>query len=429
MLALLFIPVSVKFIDKPLNISLIRFLYYSMMVTILVLNRKHLRLIKKFPLTKAFLFLLACLLVVGLADPRLNLFVKIARPSKYFIENYFIAIVAFICVGEEKHVHKVLNVLIGAFIVLTFYGIYNYLALKNPYQDMISKTFDVHNISEEYIWRGDRTRVSSFFYHPMLFGLYLSIMGLFLSLEMLEKKTVFRGLPRFLIAGLFVLVVLNLLLVNSRTAQLSFLLGLFLFLTGYFILQKKPGKIFLVAITFIAVIQIPVMSKTGERLIDIVYSGGESVQGSSLEMRRIQLIESYMIFLKSPITGSGLQYINENLGWEDRKYGRINTGGLGGFESFLFELLIEQGIVGLIGHVVLFALLAVFHLKNIIRIREKRVKLFILMNLSVIAGYILFIFGTGELNSMPIFFIMMGLSISYQMFHLNSQVQVKSTGS
>lgn len=426
LLSLIFIPISVKFFDAPLDFSLVRFFNYVLLFSLLIENKISATSVKRFPLFKSFLVLLGCLIVVGLTDERLNIFLKIARPTKYFIENYFLTIMAFMCIKEEKHVFKVLNVLIGASIVVTCYGLYNYIILKNPYQDVISKTYDVHNISDEYIWRGDRTRISSFFYHPMLYGLYLSIIGLMLFLEMIEKRTIFKKVPRFLIVALLMVVILNLLLVNSRTAQLSFLLGLFLFLSGYFSYQKKVSKLMLVVAVFFAAIQIPIFTQTGERLLDIIYSGGTSVQGSSLEMRQIQLFESYMIFQKSPATGNGLRYINENLGWEDRKYGRIDTGGLGGFESFLFELLIEQGIVGLAGHLLLFITLAVFHLKNMIRIKDKKAKCFILMHLSLIAGYMLFIFGTGELNSMPLFFILMGISVKYQTLRLNPHTQVKT---
>ncbi len=415
--AILFIPFTVKFFIVPLPV--IKVLLYALLLGFYLQNKNITQMIKKFPLFKSYAFLFGCLILIGVFDNRLEITQKISRPLIYFLENYFLAFLVYYSIQNEKQIKQIYNLLLNAFLIMSIYGLFNFITVSNPFQDYISEIYSTRNIADVYFWRGDRTRISSFVYHPILYGLYLSIVGLYLVFALSEKTTIVGKTNRVTIISLFILVLSNLILTNSRTPQMVFAIGIFIFFGSYIFNRKNFVKLFVILLLFIASFQIPVVSETGTRILDIFTTGGESVEGSSIMMRQRQLLATFVLFNKSPIFGNGFKYIGEDLGWatsEEERGG--DTGDLGGFESFLFELLIEQGLIGIVGNTVFFLALVGYHLKNYKFFTERIPKGFVLLNIAIIFGYLAFIVGTGELHSMPFFFIIMGISLKYQQIKL-----------
>lgn len=83
-------------------------------------------------------------------------------------------------------------------------------------------------------------------------------------------------------------------------------------------------------------------------------------QGSSISLRLDQLYFSYTQFQKSPILGNGQGYIGQEV-LERNAYGdRVFNHEIGGLESIVFKMMIENGAVGLFTYYLLFIYLGVW---------------------------------------------------------------------
>ena len=100
------------------------------------------------------------------------------------------------------------------------------------------------------------------------------------------------------------------------------------------------------------------------------------------------------LFKKSPIVGNGLFYFVEVLGWDaqNRPYGGIFDQ-IQGLESYLFNLMIEQGVFGII----LAILLSPHYF--IIMLKTKTDNQLASLGLSYVVLFLAFSMATGELGS------------------------------
>ena len=131
---------------------------------------------------------------------------------------------------------------------------------------------------------------------------------------------------------------------------------------------------------------------------------------SSIEMREAQLAASIAVFNLSPIHGNGFEYISENLGFTRDKDTRTSDSDFAGFESYAYVLLIEQGLCGIVGNAVFFASLLFFQLRLYKKVTPFGKKL-IVLNISILLTFLLFIFGTGDIGTFLFMNAIMGMNL------------------
>lgn len=419
---LLMIPPGVTLGGKPLS----WFIILSLIIGLLV-NTNDFRKLKYIPLKKTIIFFCCCLCIVGLFDNRISIPQKIIRPILYFYENVLPCILVYIALISTKDYKKLYIALVYLATFFGLYGILCYLNKSNLYITQLSTEFKFRNLALDYLNGSDgRVRISSFLFHPFLYGIILVFV---ISYAIFLYQNHSQKINKKVLAAILILLITNLLLTNSRTILIVFMLQVGL----YVLLQTNSKNIFIViggvVFTYIMIMFIPALSEKIDLLLDLVQSGGTKVQGSSVEMREVQLLASYKYFLQKPISGNGFNYIYEGIGFRTEISERNSSAELYAFESYFYILLIEQGVSGILGNLILFISLTYYCIKNFFKVFLLNHKRYIICSMLIIIGYLVFILATGTINSLPFFFIFVGISLSVQqkLISNNIPIEIKSS--
>ncbi len=261
-----------------------------------------------------------------------------------------------------------------------------------------------------------RFRINSFAWHPIYYGFILSI-AILLNLYIYYWKKDENQRKQFNII-MFFLLLINLLLTNSRTPLLAFFAGFSIFFL-FAINWNFKFRIILSGCILVCLIVffVPNSIKLFTESLNTFSSQGSELTGSSVEMRLNQLNASVKIFEKSPLTGNGFDYISEGLGYSSDPSKSKSSDDFAGFESYFFKLLIEQGLCGMIGHAVLFISLFIFFYHSS---RKKETIILSILNTAMLTTFLVFIFGTGDMGSFIFFMSIMGVTVKYTMLLNNS---------
>jgi len=395
------------------GLQFIQFLLFLTVVGIAVTPGAIAKL-KSFPLKYVFIICAVCFLTIGIFDARLIGYQKLAKPIAFMTQNLICCLFAYITLYNVTNYSNLFRKLFYVFAIFGLYGIVCFLLRSNPYSAIFATTFSMPDYMKGYLQTGDtRLRVNSFSFHPYLYGMLLIIMFLFSffyykNLHLLKIK---KG--NFLM--LMGLIFINIFMTNSR----SLLVVLVITCGCYFIFTVSSARVFqyvlFAPLVLILLMQIPKVGEVVDTLTDIATTGGEksSNGGSSVDMRQQQLLLSLKYYSDNPTFGNGYDYIIENLKFSSDANKRESDAEAFGFESYAYIILIEQGTVGIVANSILFIALLVYHIRNIFRLADQA-RLFVIVNFLIIVGYLIFIFTTGTLSSMPFFFVIMGISIGVQ---------------
>jgi len=320
--------------------------------------------------------------------------------------------VIWISLKNKQEVFQLLNYIYILFFFITVYGIFTWVFSTNPFIDFFSDT------SRELIFvydsevRSGSNRIQSVFSHPIAFGGILSIIGTFVLNSIINYKT---KLKLFLYC-FWGIIVLNLILTNSRTPILAFIFSILIYFIGL-IFSREKSKSIIILLSFIILLFFlsPIISKYSNTLYSAIYFYDDSysteVGGSTFSGRLIQIAIALEMFIKEPLFGYGLTHIRELI--LSRK-----SFGLLGAESFLIKMLINLGVIGSIGYIILFTKI-IMEFKNFFDLKDKYYNSVLLVFLAIIPGYLFFIFATGDLDTFPYFFIFIGIGIRLKYIILN----------
>jgi hypothetical protein len=287
---------------------------------------------------------------------------------------------------------------------MSVYGLYNFITASNPYDAYIAKAFNSVSYFQNYAETlNGRFRINSFVSHPIYYG-YLS--GIFCLIACYS----FFFIPELFAISLFSipLTFLNLILSNSRTPLIAFCLSAFVFIMFGLNARQKLATITLMVFVGIGMLNTDFVQERIASVVDIFKSSGGNTVGSSADMRATQLNASYKEFLKHPIFGNGFNYINENLGWAEGPDKRILTDEFQGFESYIYQLLIEQGSVGILINLIFFLALLKYFCSLRFLLKEEAA-----LGISLVMMFITFICGTGALNSWVVTMGTLGILLKY----------------
>jgi hypothetical protein len=408
---ILFFPPSVIILESPYFDFQTFILFILLFVTFI--NFKWFSNFKSFPFKITLLFVLIAYLLIGLFDSRLNFFYSIYKPILLFFRFFSILFVVGFYVNNYKDIKYIYNKLLLFFSLFTIYGISNYITKRNEFYDFIVAGYGGRNFANDNMLAGiERFRVSSFSWHAIYYGFLLSMILMLIIFIFTAVKINKVQKVRYFI--LFILLIINLFLTNSRSPIFAALLSISIYILFSFGTLAKV-KIFLIAtITFgISYFYFPYVSNLiTESTIGISTGSAKYENASSVSLRETQFAQSILIFNKNPIFGNGIDYITENLGYSSDENKRKSDTNFFGFESYVYKLIIEQGIVGIVANLVLLISLFNWHLKLFSKVNFLKQKI-IIFNIACLVGFIVFIVATGDLGIFLFFMSFFSLNIKF----------------
>ena len=254
------------------------------------------------------------------------------------ISNEILLPLIFIYFLQTKNdILLLVKLYLKVFWVLCIYGIIEFLLNYNVIlywlQSQTDFSFWVDHTNDIRYGYG---RYNSLFHFPITFGDACVVFFYFIIFfcgkcreKIIEKKTYIYTLC---------LLFIGVLLANLRATFLALIFGLLQF--NYF---RKP-KIVLMGLLVLLIIAL----SFSDYILNVYYSifdlsGNHYVGGSSMDMRLRQLDISFFLFLQNPIFGGGLSMIYYLMT-------EVSLPELAGAESQLFYLLIERGVLGILGY-------------------------------------------------------------------------------
>ena len=418
----IFVPKALNLYDFPgfPVISYDRFILFALILVFAVklIKYKSCRLhVKEFPLHRAMIGLALSALISTIFSVS-SMTVGINRLISTVIEGYVMLVMVWFSFRHKDQIMKTYKWILFLLFLTTIYGLINYVTKENGFITWLmdkmedsDKTllFSYDMASERF---GITGRVQSIFMHPMVFGLYLVFFSSVTLLLLINKKKqdkIFYGV-------LLVFFAINIFFTNSRTPLIALIMVLLTIL--YYLKKLKPVLI----VTSVVVIGYLLISEENNVVLRLFKSivffwiPDDDVGGSSLEMRYLQLLYALALFSQSPVTGLGLGAMRD----------LINDGSdlLGG-ESILFWILVEQGIIGLIFF--LYSFWCIFNKarKYCKASLEENDRMISIATLAVIPAYFLFIILTGELSTMPVFYIFIAMGFKHHYLQQNEESEAE----
>ncbi|HOP46420.1 MAG TPA: O-antigen ligase family protein [Desulfobacteraceae bacterium] len=416
-LIIFFIPNAVSVLNVP-GIPLISIkrvyivLWFLIFLLLLLGSKKMVKEILAYPfLGPIAVVLAASLLVTFFAD---NFMTSLQRSIALTADTFLPAIIIWASYKKHQDIANILNLLITIFVVISLYGIFAYTVSHNPVLDFVN----THFLSESdrtliYTYEGKERfgmvgRAQSIFAHPIQYGCFLVVM-MFVTLISYSKQTLANKSLKVL--GLAVMTV-ALFQTNSRS-PLAFAfagLGVFWFFKGagkkaILICLGGLAAIFILAYTTATNNNAPVSLLVS--LFQELSGSPTEAGGSSLAMRLNQFRISALLFSEHPVVGHGLATVREMIQSKSIPHG------LAAAESFLFILMIEAGLVGILAYIFFFYKQVLFFLKTKHKSKNIYLKNISIICLSVIYGYLAFILMTGIVGTLELFIIITTLFARY----------------
>ena len=320
--------------------------------------------------------------------------------------KYFTLAYAFWAVKDEKSLKPILQVSLYCLIVLTIFGVLNYIDKSAMFVNALTegRTSTVHDgvaLGDVYT-ESDRFRVQSMFNHPFDYGyicaaiLLLHLHGWYRHLE--SKRD-------FMIA--IVCCSFGILTCGCRTVWVSAALSIACYYMWAF--QLSRNVIYGIAGMMLLILSYNTVPAVGEKVNQVTdfFVENSETSGSSIQLRMSQ-------YMYVAIHAEGHEWLGLGKGYWEYMYAkdRESIRGLYGVESVILQTLLERGIIGLVLWAAFYAIIFLYFWRN----RKRRKKLTGL-GVSILALYLLYSIGTGELGSVYPTMLLLGFvikAIEYQ---------------
>ena len=314
--------------------------------------------------------------------------------------KYFAIAYAFWAVKDEKSLKPILQVSLYCLIVLTVFGVLNYIDKSAMFVNALTegRTSTAHDgvaLGDVYT-ESDRFRVQSMFKSCFDYG-YICAAILLLHLHgwyrHLESKR------NFVIA--LVCCSFGILICGCRIVWVGAIFSLFCYSMWVFHLNRNVmyGMIAMI-LMIMSYYTIPAVEDKVNKVTDIFVEDSET-GGSSIQMRMSQY--GYVL-----IHIEGNEWLGLGKGYWVHIYteDRASVRGLLGVESVILQNLLERGIIGLVLWAAFYTIIFIYFWRN----RKRRKKLTGL-GVSILSLYLVFAIGTGELGSVYPTMLLLGIVI------------------
>jgi len=313
--------------------------------------------------------------------------------------KYFAIAYAFWAVRKEKSLKPILQVSLYCLIVLTFFGVLNYIdkyaIFVNALTEGETTRYGDVALGDVYT-ESDRFRVQSMFNYAFDYGymcaaiLLLHLHGWYRHLE--NKRD-------FIIA--IACCSFGIVVCGCRTVWVSAVLSIACYYMWAF--QLKRNVMYGIIAMMLMVISyhtIPAVEEKVNQVTDIFAENSE-VSGSSFQLRMSQYMTVAIHIEGHEWLGLGKGYW-EYMHTKDPESVRC----LYGVESVILQTLLERGIVGLVLWAAFYTAIFLYFWRN----RKRRKKLTGL-GVSILSLYLFYSIGTGELGSVYPTMLLLGITM------------------
>lgn len=313
--------------------------------------------------------------------------------------KYFAIAYAFWAVKNEKSLKPILQVSLYCLIVLTFFGVLNYI---DKYAIFVNAVTEGHTTRYGDVALGDiytesdRFRVQSMFQYGFDYGyicaaiLLLHLHGWYRHLE--NKRD-------FIIA--IACCSIGILICGCRTVWVSAVLSIACYYMWVFQLNRNVMYgIIAMMLMVISYHTIPAVEEKVNQVTDIFVENGET-SGSSIQLRMSQ-------YMTVAIHIEGHEWLGRGKGYWEYIYteDQESVRGLYGVESVILQTLLERGIIGLFLWAAFYTAIFLYFWRN----RKRRKKLTGL-GVSILSLYLFYSIGTGELGSVYPTMLLLGITM------------------
>lgn len=369
--------------------------FFTLCYFLSIIYHREFYKIKRFPLIIPLSLIAFSFLLTGINDSRISTINRIWRPFIYFITSYGLLLVGFTSKVSQKDWSKLINLLSNITIIICGYGILTFLFKKDPYHDFVLQ--GISSAMADFSIGGERTRISSLIGNSHVFAYFCCVLIVLYTYFYLRKALDKKGKIALLLAAI------SLVVSGNRSSLLAMILSISVLCLISLKAKRFIKTILITAIVLIPIVQMPIVQERIGTISSIFSSDADETEGSSIEMRNIQFANSLIYFEQSPIWGNGFDYYGEVLGKDEN----VIKNELYGAESYVFFLLIEDGLVQIVC-IVLFVILLICYIMKSYKNKKKEKGLLLALFLSFIFVSIV----TGNGNKWQFVFPIIGCLLS-----------------
>ena len=313
--------------------------------------------------------------------------------------KYFAIAYAFWAVRKEKSLKPILQVSLYCLMVLTFFGVLNYIDKSAMFVNALTE--GQTSAIQEDVALGDvftdfRFRVQSMFLYSFDYG-FICAAILLLHLHgwyrHLESRT------EFIIA--IACCTFGILTCGCRTVWVCAIFSFICYSMWVFQLNRNViyGMIAVMLLT-LSYFTVPAVEEKVNQVTDL-FSENSETSGSSFQLRMSQ-------YMTVAIHIEGHEWLGQGKGYWEHIYteDQESVRGLYGVESVILQTLLERGIIGLVLWAAFYTMIFLYFWRN--RIRSKKLTGF---GVSILSLYLFYSIGTGELGSVYPTMLLLGMTM------------------
>lgn len=310
------------------------------------------------------------------------------------IGSYFVLAYAFIAYRNVNVLKKTVKPTLISLYIITAIGILQYFVRFSMAEIMGGG-------DSWFLVTGERNRVASLFFSPFDYGYINVLLGVFIF-YLREKRIIGRNIMLIsLICCLY-----GIIFCGCRTILATTILAIGCFCMIRYNIFKNIGLAVACCFVFIcAYSSVPFVKEKTDFLLSAVDSNSD-VEGSSSTMREEQFMGVLYHIRKNPLLGRGYKYFGIDLGWEEGGFRTLRDMDLKGLEGAIMGRLLERGILGVLVYLLFYLML----IRYIWKFR-KQLRLETATAMSVLIACVAFGNMTGELNSVAVSMLFIGMYI------------------
>lgn len=367
--------------------------------------KSHIKSIKGTILSSLMFSMIIATIILAISSPHYNNMTQYIRITiMELVAKNFIICYAFLSIKEIGGLNKSFKVSFYGLIILTGFGVLNYITKNAIFIDEMLKGMTLTDVMEDAgskFTYSDRFRVQAMFPNPFNYGYICILLLLFNWFGYSNKLISKRHFYISIICCLF-----GIITCGCRTNMLCAIIGIIIYILFAFNYKKKFKYIlFGLLYSCLLISFIPALQDKLSETITVFDKNSSNVTGSSIEMRIIQYTAVLYHIRDHEWLGRGLDFFNIDLGWGEGQQFLVDKD-LAGLEGVLMNYLLERGIIGVIFYLFFYSLLFSFVYRN--KGINKSTKA---LCLSVLSVYLAFANMTGELNSVFPSLLIVGVCI------------------
>ncbi len=313
---------------------------------------------KNFPLKKAFKFYIFVLCLAFL-------FTHVAYSRAFtnivmMVLPILVSVVFYKELSVKKDFQLYHKVMLTVSIIFVTYGIVEFTMQFNPFLSFLTEYFEKTDtalivfLSSEDSIRFGSIRCQSLFMHSISYGTYCVLFIIYFCFVV--KECALSHKTKVFTAILIPLLLFCMVTSGSRSPMVGLMLGLLPLLSKQS-LTKSSSLILFLIIIFIIFYQLDYIDIIRDLIISLFDTKGNTISGSSIDLRLLQLETCFQAISSNPFIGLGAR-------GQEYAYSVLKLYNLAGLESIWFSTLVNYGLLGCWAFLYLYYSLYKFAVRN-----------------------------------------------------------------